>query len=348
MKLFKNWKIKLALITIATGILAVSNIATGNKATEPETGNEGVQITVLYDNYTLTEGCRTDWGFSCLVTGTEKCILFDTGTHGNILLDNIERLQAPTQDVELVVISHHHLDHIGGLLTFLGTNNDVSVYLPPSVSSSDISNIQATGAGTQIVNAQMQLCERVHLTGPLGSNIIEQAMVLETPKGLVVITGCAHPGVVNITRTAKQMLDKDVYFVLGGFHLGGQSDSQIMNVIQQLQSLGVKKVGPSHCTGDRAIELFRQEYGDDFVPMGIGKVTIPIQYDLNKDGTVDINDLVIIIESWGHPDPSADIAPSPFGDGTVDINDLELFMSYYKPEETQDPNLPAPRARNAK
>ena len=256
MKLFKNCTIKLVLITVVVGIIAVGNFATGNEAAEPETSDEGVQITVLYDNYTLTEGCRADWGFSCIVTGTEKCILFDTGTRGNILLDNIERLQAPTQDVELVAISHNHYDHTGGLLTFLGTNNNVSVYLPPSVPSSDISNIEATGASTQVVNEQMQLCECVHLTGPLGNNIIEQAMVLETPKGLVVITGCAHPGVDALMAAVANL--GAVRAVLGGFH--GFSNLSALE--------GIPFLAPCHCT--QHTQEIADKFPDSYVEIMAG------------------------------------------------------------------------------
>jgi 7,8-dihydropterin-6-yl-methyl-4-(beta-D-ribofuranosyl)aminobenzene 5'-phosphate synthase len=83
------------------------------------------------------------------------------------------------------------------------------------------------------------------------------------------------PGIVEIVKKAKQMLNKDVYLVLGGFHLLELSDSQVQRIIQQLRDLGVRKVGPSHCTGDRAIELFKQEYREDFVPIGVGRISIP-------------------------------------------------------------------------
>jgi hypothetical protein len=163
---------------------------------------------------------------------------------------------------------------------------------------------------------------------------IEQSMVLDTPKGLVVITGCAHPGIVNIIQKAKQMLDKDIYFVFGGFHLLNDSDSQVMSKIGQFKSLGVRKVGASHCTGDRAIELFRQEYGKDFVPIGVGKLAIPPECDLNEDGIVDANDLSIIVDNWQTNEPSCDLAPGLFGDGFVDIQDLIVVAEHLFEEDS--------------
>jgi 7,8-dihydropterin-6-yl-methyl-4-(beta-D-ribofuranosyl)aminobenzene 5'-phosphate synthase len=318
------------LVECITGFLIVTQIAMANQTTDPNSVDNGIQITILYDNYTLTEGCTPDWGFACIIKGTEKCILFDTGANGEILLENMDKLQVPAGDVELVVISHDHYDHTGGLSSFLGRNSNVTAYLPLTVSASLIQIAQSLGATVVLPDDPVQICEAVHLVRMRISNLDEQFMIIETPQGMVVITGCAHPGIVQIIQKAKQLFRKDIYFVFGGFHLGGNSDSQIISMIRQIQSLGVQKVGPSHCTGDRAIELFKQEFGSDFVPMGIGPVTIPNRCDFNDDGNVDIDDLVMLIEHWQTDEPLFDIAPGLFGDGIVDIKDLEVFMESYE------------------
>jgi len=135
-------------------------------------------------------------------------------------------------------------------------------------------------------------------------------------------------GRIQIIQKAKQMLDKDVYLVFGGFHLLNDSDSQIMSKIQQFKSMGVKKCGASHCTGDRAIELFKQEYGADFVPIGVGPVTIPVVYDLNTDGIVNAADMCMMIDYWDTDETLYDIAPTPFGDGIVDVQDLIVLAEH--------------------
>ena len=95
-------------------------------------------------------------------------------------------------------------------------------------------------------------------------------MVIETSQGLVVITGCAHAGVVNIVRQAKELTGGDAHLVLGGFHLGGASEARIASVVEDFQQLGVRRVAPCHCSGDVARRLFGEAYGTDFIPAGVG------------------------------------------------------------------------------
>ena len=268
-------------VSLLIGLIVVTQHAPTAFAAAAEPTYQPVAITVLYDNYKLAQECQTDWGFSCMITGTAKTILFDAGTYGNILLANMDTLHVDACDVEVMVISHNHADHTGkwqtagGVLSFLTRNSDVLMYLPPSVSAGTIQIVEAKGARRQIVNESMAICEQVHLTGPMTGIAVEQSMVLDTPKGLVVLTGCAHPGIIPIITKAKQMLNKNVYLVMGGFHLLDFSDAQVQGVIQQFRQLGGQKVDASHCTGDRAIALFKQAHGVDFVPVGLGKISVP-------------------------------------------------------------------------
>ncbi len=326
MKLSKCSKVSILSVGFFIAILFISGISFGEQAADPNLADDGIQITILYDNYTLTEGCRPDWGFACIIKGTEKCILFDTGADGNLLLENMDKLEVDAGDVELVVISHEHYDHVGGLSAFLSRNSNVTAYLPLTIPADIVQMVESHGVTVILPDEPVEIFEGVHLVRMRIGSLDEQFLILETPKGLVVITGCAHPGIVQIAQKTKQLFREDIYFVFGGFHLGGNTDSQVMEKIRQIQSLDVQKVGPSHCTGDRAIELFRREYGDDFVPMGIGPVAIPNLCDFNADGHVDILDLQMLIEQWGGGEPMFDIAPGLFGDGTVDMKDLEVFM----------------------
>ena len=112
----------------------------------------------------------------------------------------------------------------------------------------------------------------VFTTGEMGDEILEQALFLETPEGLVVITGCAHPGIVEILHRVNEISEHDIDMVIGGFHLLRHNQSQIVDIIDEFQNLGVKRVIPAHCTGELAQSLFAEAYGDKYNIGGAGRI----------------------------------------------------------------------------
>lgn len=242
---------------------------TGGLAAQPA---GGITITILYDNYVHAEGTTAHWGFSCLIEGMEKTILFDTGTKPEILFHNIEKLAVNPNNVQLVVISHDHYDHIGGLWAFLEKNPRVSVFLPNSFPGDFARKVEKNKAKVVAVNQPQQVCKNVYLTGEMGDSIKEQSLILDTDKGLILITGCSHPGIADIVKKAMEIHKKKVFMAFGGFHLMRKSEDQLKKIIAQFKELGVSKVGPTHCTGENAIKLFKEAYGKNFVDMGVGKV----------------------------------------------------------------------------
>ena len=230
-----------------------------------------IRIRVLYDNNPGDdERLRTAWGFSCLVEGLDKTILFDTGGDSATLLHNMRVLGVDPQDIEVVVVSHVHGDHVGGLSGLLAENDAVTVYLPQSFPADTKAAVEKAGAELVEVDGPVEICDYVRSTGELGDWIKEQALVVEAGEGLVVITGCAHPGIVGIVRRAKELIGKDVHLVLGGFHLGGMGAAEVEYIVEAFHRSGVQRVAPCHCSGDLARRLFEESYGDDFVLAGVG------------------------------------------------------------------------------
>lgn len=229
-------------------------------------------LTVLYDNYSYREGTISDWGFSCLIEGGEKTVLFDTGTDGNLLLQNVETLKLDLTKIDCIVLSHNHRDHTGGLGSVLKTTPDASVYFPVSFPQDFSQDIRDQKAIPISVDDPLEICSHVFSTGEIQGVVNEQSLILETKKGLIVITGCSHPGITTILKRAKAFLKQDIYLVFGGFHLLRHTDEQVQAVIREFKSLGVEKCGATHCTGDRAIGLFKEAYGENYVPMGVGQV----------------------------------------------------------------------------
>jgi 7,8-dihydropterin-6-yl-methyl-4-(beta-D-ribofuranosyl)aminobenzene 5'-phosphate synthase len=241
-----------------------------------EKAGEGIdtplKFTILYDNYLHEQGTKPDWGFSCLIEGTDKTILFDTGTQPDILLHNIDHLGVDLTKVEQIVISHDHHDHIGGLAKVLDRNHDVSVYLPVSFAYEIVRGVETKKAKVVSVDEPIEICPNVYSTGEMGVQIKEQSLIINTKKGLIIVTGCSHQGIVNILERAKKLFDRPIYLVFGGFHLGGMPDAKVEEIIESFKELGVEKCGATHCTGDRPIELFQKAFGDNYVPMGTGRI----------------------------------------------------------------------------
>jgi len=172
-----------------------------------------------------------------------------------------------------VVLSHFHGDHTGGIGGFLEKNPRVVVYLPGSFPVSFKKAVTSLGARVEEVIEGKELCPGGYTTGELGDAIREQALALKTAEGLVVITGCAHPGIVKIVRKAREITGEEmVYLVAGGFHLGGEPPSRIESIVEEFRHLSVRKVAPCHCSGEGARSLFRQKFGADYLESGVGKM----------------------------------------------------------------------------
>jgi len=272
----KVWRSLLAFATL--GLLAGHVLAAsgpGPDAPPP------ITLTVLYDNFAAVPGTKADWGFSCLIRGTEKTILLDAGGRHDVLFQNLEALKVDPKEVQVIVLSHAHSDHTGALLPFLIRDEEAKIYSPFDWPEEYLPSTT--------VHAPLEICKNVYLTGAMGKSPVEQALVLNTEDGLVVVTGCAHPGIVSMVERAKEMLDRPVDLVCGGFHLLNMTDEQVKGIIGQFKALGVKRVGATHCTGDKQMALIRDAFGADFVPLGVGRVlefrTAPIDRDLIvKDG----------------------------------------------------------------
>jgi 7,8-dihydropterin-6-yl-methyl-4-(beta-D-ribofuranosyl)aminobenzene 5'-phosphate synthase len=231
-----------------------------------------VTITVTYDNNPYDDRLETAWGFSCLIRLPERVILFDTGGDSSILLNNMEQLQIDPQEIDIVVLSHIHGDHVGGLGGILNQNSDVTVYLPASFPQSLKEEIKLYGAEVQEVHEPRELFDGVYTTGELNGGIQEQSLIVKTDEGLIIITGCAHPGVVNVVRKAREIAGDKVYLLLGGFHLGSASASKIESIIDSFEHLRVERVAPCHCSGDNARRLFREHYGEAYIECGVGRI----------------------------------------------------------------------------
>ncbi len=277
----------LAIIAlILTAIAGIAASAVWSRSVEQEKGQtmdqksesaltpgvNDLTIKVVYDNNPHADGFGTAWGFACVIIGAEKTILFDTGGDGALLLDNMKKLAIEPNSIDVVVLSHIHGDHTGGLGSFLDRNPKTEVYVPISFPRKFKENVRTYGAKVVEVAEPLKICEGVYSCGQLGKLIKEQSLAIQTKNGLIVVTGCAHPGIVKIVNTAHDLMKNDILLVMGGFHLEWATKGKIEKIISAFKQLHVEYVGPCHCTGNKARTLFQKHFGKNYINIGAGRV----------------------------------------------------------------------------
>lgn len=212
-------------------------------------------IITIFDNYSVNRNLKTGWGYSALIKVDNQNILFDAGADSTILLSNMKKLEIDPQEINFVFISHLHDDHTAGLSKILKIKPSLKVYKPKSYSNPH------------------EIIKGVWTTGSMGISIKEQSLILDSKKGLIIITGCAHPGIIKIIKKAKEMFsEKNIYLVLGGFHLFKNNGLELKKIITDFKKLKVKNVAACHCSGDKSRQMFRKEYKNNFIENGVGKI----------------------------------------------------------------------------
>lgn len=236
-------------------------------------------ITVIYDNYGSVPGLKYGWGFSCLVRGAFGKVLFDTGSDGTSLLDNMRRLDIHPGEVDAVFLSHDHWDHVDGIGKFLAERaRGVPVHITPSFSDGFRDRIRRAGCHlvehgpVKEASSEMEILPGALSTGEMEGMPSEHSMVIMTADGPVVVVGCCHQGLRSLLQRVRNMCADDIALLVGGFHLFRDGDREVEDIVRMVMDMGIRKVAPTHCTGKRAIRIFEEAYGDAFIPMGVGAV----------------------------------------------------------------------------
>jgi 7,8-dihydropterin-6-yl-methyl-4-(beta-D-ribofuranosyl)aminobenzene 5'-phosphate synthase len=270
------------------------------------------RITILTDAFSRKPDLQQDWGYSALIEYNGKRILFDTGGNIAMLRANVERMHVDLSHLDMVVISHSHGDHTSGLRYVLGLNPNVALYVPDDVvfrghevppqflathpepalekdhryfngnPAAHIPDWKAySDTKMTVVKETMTVMPGVRLVTLTSEKaafkgLVEVSMVLDTPKGPVVVAGCSHPGIERIMAAAMSGASKpDVYMLFGGLHLVQDSDEQINGTLDVLEKTNkVQRIAVGHCTGERAFYLIQQRWGKNDVYAGLGETVV--------------------------------------------------------------------------
>lgn len=227
-------------------------------------------IRIVQDNYVCSDELEAAWGFAAHLTGLRETILLDTGSDGALLLGNLGKLDLDPNRIETVILSHNHADHTGGLVALLKQNANLTLYGLKSFPARFKETVRGYGVKFVDVNKPRAISGGVYSSGQMGTRVREQALIVRTERGLVVLTGCAHPGVVRMIEKVRSLHKEEILLVLGGFHLGWAQTGEIQQIIGALERLGARYVAPTHCTGDKARALFAKHFGAHYLEVGVG------------------------------------------------------------------------------
>src|SRR4051812_42163814 len=291
---------KLLLAGTITGLVMTAAAIGTAAAAEPEN-----RITILYDAFGKDASMRKDWGLSALVEIAGKRILFDTGDNSDIFAANVKAKNVDLTNLDFVVLSHRHGDHMAGLTHVLSVNPKVKIYAPKegfgifgsSLPSSFYRKAEALppdmryfdgkppevmtfgsawqGANFELIDTTTEIAPGITLIAlvseaPGTKELKELSLAVNTPDGLVLVVGCSHPGIDKIVEAAAAINPK-IHLIAGGFHLVVAPDDVIAKAVAALKdTFKVENVAPGHCTGEPTFAALKQAFGDRYIYAGIG------------------------------------------------------------------------------
>lgn len=234
-----------------------------------------MEIKIVFDNTNINKKIIPGWGFSCLV---DKTVLFDTGEKAQPLFENMENMDIDISKIEKVVISHDHWDHTGGLWELSKTREGIDVYGCPNFGEEFKEKVVSLGGNLIQAEKLTTVKNDIFATGEIagkykGLYIAEQALFVKGDKGITIITGCSHPGIIKIIEEVKNNFPEDkIDFVFGGFHLMDKDNREVELIVQKFRELRIEKVGPTHCTGYEAQVIFERNYKNKYIQTAAGKI----------------------------------------------------------------------------
>lgn len=289
------------------GLLCLLAAACSTAQAPPEKSalTSPARITVLYDAFGKPSAMKKDWGYAALIEYQGKRILFDTGNDAGVLEQNAKASGIDLSRLDFVVMSHRHGDHMGGMSYLLRVNPKAAIYapkegfgvygadlpssfyrkddsLPPEQRYFDGAPPETMRFGSAWPSAHFTLIAQdteiapgIHLIAlvsdkPGTLELRELSLAIETPGGMVLVVGCAHPGIDRIVAAAAR-IDTRILLVAGGLHLVVAPDPEIERIVSTLHdTYQVGFIAPGHCTGEATFKALLRAFGDRNIYAGLG------------------------------------------------------------------------------
>ncbi len=255
------------------------------------------RIVVLCDKETNFPYMHKDFGFSVYIKYKGYEILFDTGSKPGILEWNSEVCEVNLKNIDYVFISHNHWDHIGGSIYFIDKNIKTNLVICENTdiyrdlkrksivySSYFLKTLPSFEEAKKTFNVYYSSKEEdkkkierdipfLNILGPYNIPFNyptkEQAILLNTHLGLILLVGCSHFGIENLVKKVVELYKKDIYYLLGGFHLYQTPIKEVEKIANTLKEY-VEFISPTHCTGEEAEKVFEKIFKDRFIKSKVG------------------------------------------------------------------------------
>jgi 7,8-dihydropterin-6-yl-methyl-4-(beta-D-ribofuranosyl)aminobenzene 5'-phosphate synthase len=295
------------LVAAVAVLLCILAIPGGASAQESP-----ARVTVLYDAFGKPSELKRGWGYSALVEYGGKRVLFDTGANLDDFTFNAQSLRVDLSRLDFVVLSHRHGDHTSGLHQVLKVNPAVVIYtpaeggnfdtpIPPGSPFAKLIRRRIDSAPEDMHYYDGKYPERIAAGSPWPGakftqirtptevvpgfwlfsvqsetpgtrEMSEVSMGIKTPKGLVLMVGCSHPGIEKILE-ATSKIDPRIYTVFGGFHLVDMPDAEVSSMVTRFHDKWkLERAAAGHCTGEFAFSEFNRVFGSKFDHAGVGSV----------------------------------------------------------------------------
>ena len=224
---------------------------------------------------------RKKWGLSVLV---DEDLLFDTFCSGEYLKTGFQKYNVDIHAIKHVVISHEHWDHTGGLWYILEHNNDVNVYLCSRFSNAFRKRVKNYSCTVHEVIKPVPIKENIYSSGEMEGrysekSIYEQSLIVKKDNKIAVITGCSHPGILNILSQVISIHNEKINLLLGGLHLINKSMEDILEISSDIENIyNIEQIAPFHCTSHRAIKYLKKNLSPGLITIHAGD-----SFDFNNE-----------------------------------------------------------------
>jgi 7,8-dihydropterin-6-yl-methyl-4-(beta-D-ribofuranosyl)aminobenzene 5'-phosphate synthase len=268
-------------------------------------------VTCLVDNTAqLSSGLWAEHGSAFLIESADAKVLFDTGQSGAVLVHNLAAMNKDLRGLSCIVLSHGHYDHTGGMEHILSRYANVEIVAHPSVFDDRISRGVSgseksvgipfsrehveTRCSLRLSAEPLEVAPGIFTTGqvPRGAGpeprdprlvvrvegqllvdplLDDMSLVLKTRKGLVVLLGCCHSGLINTLEHVSNRISGRMHAIMGGTHLANVEDSVLLETVTAVKDgYGVQDVYVGHCSGTRGLLAFADVFGESGRPCPAG------------------------------------------------------------------------------